>query len=403
MGKLYIDITELVGWKGKITGVPRVMDEISRRFSTEKEIVFVTWRPEGYTEISYPLVQTDELAGDKAISLSMRVASKVHAKSRVIRKIVRTARNLNNKSKTGVMPSISLKRGDILFVLADWHGGDPSFIKYLQDMHELGVSLVQMVYDMLPIVTPQYSGHSTEMLKNYSTKIYPICDLIFSISEHTKKDITKWLTVNKLYVPPIVVVRLGDDFSRIESKKPSSSAIPDTFVLCVGTIEARKNHVLLYYAYKLAFQKNLDLPPLVIVGRVGWLAEDICKIMQLDPEVKDKFIFLHSADDNELAWLYENCQFSVYPSFYEGWGLPIAESIAHKKPVVASNTSSMPEIAGDLIDYFNPASPEECLERIIDLTDDIVREQAIMKISKYKPYSWDNTYRTVNDAIKGLK
>ncbi len=405
MGKLYIDITELTGWTGKLTGVPRVMDEISRRFCAEDQVTFVIWRPEGYVEVSYPLSQTSEVIDTRTESLPMRVAKKMHKKSRIARKAVRVGRAIKTVSKkeAGSTAYVHLRKSDILFVLADWHGSDPSFIEYLVNVQEHGVRLVQVAYDMLPIVTPQYSGHSTEMLKNYSSKVYPVCDLIFSISEHTKKDITSWLLGNKLIVPPISVIRLGDDFSKVEPSKPVSSNIPKKFIMCVGTVEARKNHALLYYAYKLGFQKGIDLLPIVIVGRVGWLAEDICKIMRLDPEVKDKFVFLHDADDNELAWLYENCQFSIYPSFYEGWGLPIAESIAHGKPVVASNTSSMPEIAGDLINYFSPASPDECLKRIIELSDDTVRQEAIVKISKYNPHSWDETYQAVRHAIKGIK
>jgi glycosyltransferase involved in cell wall biosynthesis len=398
MSKLYIDITELVGWRGKITGVPRVMDEVSKRFANQEEIIFVEWRPQGYLEVKYP-IDTAGLEHETKVSSLQRVTKKAYAKSRIFRKAVHATKRMKLPSENTYM---QLRKGDTLFILADWHGGDPSFVKYLEDIHERGVRLVQMVYDMLPIVTPQYSGHSTEMLKNYSVKIYPICDLIFSISEHTKKDITEWLVSNRLNVPQIVVVRLGDDFSRIESRKPVNKDVPKDFILCVGTIEARKNHALLYYAYKLGMQKSISLPPVVIVGRVGWLAEDISKIMQLDPEVNSKFIFMHNVDDNELSWLYENCLFSVYPSFYEGWGLPIAESIAHKKPVVASNTSSMPEIAGDLISYFSPASPEECLQSIIELSDDSVRARALTRISQYKPYSWDETFYTIDKAIKGL-
>lgn len=260
---------------------------------------------------------------------------------------------------------------------------------------------MQMVYDMLPIVTPQYSGHSTAMLKNYSTQVYPLCDLIFSISEHTKEDVAKWLQNNSLLVPNISVVRLGDDFTRKETRKPNVT-LPKNYLLCVGTIEARKNHALLYYVYKLAKQRQIMLPKIVIVGRVGWLAEDIYKVITTDPDTKDDFIIMHGVDDNELSWLYENCLFTVYPSFYEGWGLPIAESIAHGKTVVASNTSSMPEIAGDLITYFTPASSEECLASIQNLLVSKNRQRATDKLKAYRPYSWDQTYDIISTAIKEI-
>ena len=136
------------------------------------------------------------------------------------------------------------------------------------------------------------------------------------------------------------------------------------FLLCVGTIEVRKNHALLYSTYKLADERGIELPPMVIVGRRGWLSEDIYEVMTHDPQTRAKFVFLHDATDEELAWLYRHCEFTVYPSFYEGWGLPIGESLAYGVPCVASRTSSMPEVAGELIPYFSPSSADECLEAI---------------------------------------
>lgn len=395
MSKLYIDITELVGWQGKLTGVPRVMDEISKRF-VNQQVVFVEWKPQGYKQTIYPISHDQQAA---RVSRALNLVKKAHSKSRVIRKLSNSVQSIGPATKEKY---IQLHKGDRLFVLADWHGGDPSLLKYLIDAHNAGVKLAQMVYDLLPVVTPQYSGHSTETVKTYSTMIYPLCDLVFSISENTKKDISTWLEDNKLRVPPIKVIRLGDDFSKAEARKPTEHILPSEYVLCLGTIEARKNHTLLYYAYKLGAERGVNLPPIAIVGRVGWLAADIYEIMRQDPEVKSKFIFMHNIGDEELSWLFEHCLFTVYPSFYEGWGLPIAESIAHGKPVIASNTSSMKEIAGELISYFNPASPEECLERIIELMDSNERAAASTRIKQYQPTSWDDTFVAVNKAIEGL-
>lgn len=404
MRSLYIDITELASWQGKVTGVPRVMDEICRRYKEIDGVQFVTWLPTGYVPFVYPQYPREEHESQEKENLAYRAARRVHSRLAVVRKSVSAIKKLqplvssNSANKHHIAPG----KGDVLFVLADWHGGDPSFVKYLQDAHANGIKIVQMVYDLLPIVTPQYSGHSTDMLKNYSRQVYPICDLMFSISEHTKQDTIEWLKDNDLKVPPIDVIRLGDDFSKAEPQKPTNKNLPESYILCVGTIEARKNHALLYYTYKQSVRKGIDLPPTVIVGRVGWLANDIYKIMQLDPDIKNKFIFMHQVDDNELSWLYENCLFSIYPSFYEGWGLPIAESIAYGKAVAASNTSSMTEIAGDLIKYFSPSSPDECLDRIMELVDERSREIATVQLGKYKPYSWDETFATIDKSIKGL-
>lgn len=400
---LYIDVTELAGWQGKLTGVPRVMDEISKRYSLQTEVTFITWSPAGYSVINYPIASAYMKVQPKHKARAKHLLDKARSKSQLIEKL----HNKGSKIAGQVLKQkqselVQLERNDTLFIMADWHGGDPSFVQYLIDHHKLGVKLVQIVYDMLPIVTPQYSGHSTKMLKNYTIKIYPICDLIFAISENTKKDIVWWLKKNDLAVPPVVVFRLGDDFPTAKVQKPEVD-IEKRFILCVGTIEARKNHTLLYYTYKLAKQRGISLPSLVMVGRVGWLSHDIYEIMKIDPEVNQSFKFLHAISDNELAWLYKNCLFSIYPSFYEGWGLPIAESVAYGTAVVASNTSSMPEVAGELIEYFTPSSPEECLAKMQKLLKPEQLAESRSRIKGYNPTSWDDTFKQVKTFLESIK
>ncbi|MBC7943033.1 glycosyltransferase, partial [Candidatus Saccharibacteria bacterium] len=121
--------------------------------------------------------------------------------------------------------------------------------------------------------------------------------------------------------------------------------------------------------------------------------------MTNDPDTKDLFVFLHDASDEELSWIYDHSLFSVYPSHYEGWGLPVAESIAHGVPCIASNTSSIPEIAGDLIPYFSPTSTDECLQAICGLLDDKTLSNAKQKISAYRPTSWDETFAQIRGII----
>ena len=166
---------------------------------------------------------------------------------------------------------------------------------------------------------------------------------------------------------------------------------------------SRKNHALLYYTYKLAHEQHVELPPIVIVGRRGWLSDDIYEVMTHDPQTKAKFVFLHDASDEELAWLYRHCQFSVYPSFYEGWGLPIGESLAYGVPCVASRASSMPEVAGELIPYFSPASADDCLQVITAMLRPGSIDEAKRTISRYQPTRWDDTFESVRTSLSALR
>jgi len=379
MQKTFIDITELANWEGPLTGVPRVMDELCVRFYEEKEsIVFVKWNTEKAC-----LVETS------------------HKKKNKHKSITRISNILNRKDSSA--QEIDLTKGDVLVVLADWHSNDANFVKYLLEKKTVGISLIQFVYDLLPIVTPQFSGHATEYLTRYVQNIYPICNTLIAISNNTKKDIIDWLKNKGLTRPNIEVIRLGDDFHIVKPNSPKTMVKKEdlkSYILCVGTVEARKNHLLLYYVYKLAQQRNITLPKLVIVGRIGWHAENVYELLTVDPEINSWIIVLNNINDNELSWLYSNALFTVYPSFYEGWGLPIAESINYGKVCISSNTSSMPEIAGNMIRYFSPFSADECLAAILDFMKPELLSEYTSKIKRYKKTSWDETFQSVRDIIR---
>lgn len=415
----FLDVTQLVEWGGKLTGIPRVMNEYSIRFVNEPEVSFTCWdrKKKTYFEVDIRKVlqKFEDTTSDEAPASDKPLASRIKTQLRAVKKISKKvpvvkyplravyrtiqAEKRARQNKTYYKENTNMKNGDQLVVFwGTWD--DKSFIEDLKRKHQNGITLCQIVYDMLPIVTPQYSGHSSDHLLEYGKAIYPICDLIICISEHTKVDLVDWLKSSQLQVPKLEVIRLGDDFNYKKPVRPKTLSEVENFLLCVGTIEARKNHALIYYAYKLAAQRKIELPPVVIVGQKGWRAVEIYELMTTDPDVKEKFIFIHNATDGELAYLYQKCLFTIYPSFYEGWGLPVAESILRGAPCISSNTSSLTEIAGDLIDYFSPASTDECLDSIVTMLDDDYRAQAKKRLHNYKPYSWDSSFKVLRSYIE---
>lgn len=428
--RLIIDITQLVHWPGRLTGIPRVMNELSLRYKDHSEAIFVVWdhdadsffeldinksislRGQGifYKETTYAAPK-NQMSSKKSTRMQVvdglkKASAPLKVKQPVLYKKI--ASRFNKGLRAISSQPVSFESGDVMFVLwGEW--ADNQYRAQIANLHSIGIKLIHIVYDMLPIVTPQFSGHSTDAMNNYYKEIMPLCDLVLVISKYTKKDLTEWLESQELHVPRIETFRLGDDFALSEPQKPSDGVFSGRFpsgeldyVLCVGTLEARKNHTLLYYTYKLAKERGDSLPKLVIVGRRGWRTDDLFDMVNSDPDIKDDFIFISGASDEELSWLYRNCMFSIYPSFYEGWGLPIAESIAYGKPCISSNTSSMPEVAGDLIDYFSPFSTDECLQSIKKLLLKSNLKSAKDKISTYKPTSWKDTYEEVHKAIKEL-
>ena len=97
---------------------------------------------------------------------------------------------------------------------------------------------------------------------------------------------------------------------------------------------------------------------------MGWATRDVLQQIHDDPVVRDRIIVLFDVSDEELSWVYRNCQFTLYPSHYEGWGLPVAESLVYGKYCICTNATSVPEVAGDLVDHHDPLDAMTCMELI---------------------------------------
>jgi glycosyltransferase involved in cell wall biosynthesis len=132
----------------------------------------------------------------------------------------------------------------------------------------------------------------------------------------------------------------------------------------VSTIERRKNHEVLYRAWVRLREAGITPPRLVCVGMRGWGVTDLMHDLQLDPRVQGDIILLDHVDDSELAWLYRHCAFTVFPSLYEGWGLPLVESLAWGKFCLASQAASLPEAGGPWAEYLDPWDLPQWVERL---------------------------------------
>lgn len=436
--RLIYDITQLAHWQGNITGIPRVMQEYAVRFRADQQnAIFVVWVKEirefcevnleetlahrghgiAYLYAGQPTPTFTGINGVETSSASRPASNKLTLK-RVARGGIRRTARVNKRLAAAVERRVRVievrrykrvvfENNDTIFIpWGEWWSRD--FITKLEACHREGVRLVQILHDMSPIVVPQYSnsGNAVETFPVYCRRILPITDLVLSVSENSKNDAVRWLADNELHVPPIKVIRLGDDIKISRPRKPgdepfTKNELTDNFILFVGTIELKKNHMLMYYVYKLALVKGIELPKLVIAGRRGWMTESTFELMTKDPEVSDKFVFLLDRDDKELSWLYNHALFTVLPSFYEGWGIPIAESVARGVPCLCSDTSSMTEVAEGYVEHFTPYSSDDCLRgmlRWLEKPDTL--ELARRRARAYKHFTWDQSYDQVKEHME---
>ena len=423
-----MDVTQLVHWSGRITGIPRVMLELAIRLQKQQpDTVFVSWVKEvgEVCEVNLDAslegkgptyIRQNEVPSAAPVSAN-RPTLMHHAKRAIkagLRRGARVSPSLAAKMESRLIAAhlqnvkrVDMQPGDVMFVpWGEWW--DPNFTACLMRHKKSGVKLVQIIHDVGPTVWPQFFEQVKVTPESYNSQIVPAADLVLAVSNNTKKELTQWLKEQKLHVPKIEVFRLGDELKVAKPLKPQEARFAESklkgndYIMAVGTIEAKKNHMLLYYVYKLAAARGIDLPKLVIVGRRGWLTDQTYALMTLDPEVKDKFVFLHNASDEELSWLYDRCLFTVLASFHEGWGIPIAESLGRGVPCISSNTSSMVEIAEGMVEHFSPASPDECLALIQKMLVPRNLEAARKKVATYKNHTWDASNEQVMKMMKEL-
>jgi glycosyltransferase involved in cell wall biosynthesis len=259
----------------------------------------------------------------------------------------------------GSAPALDAHPDDVLFSpeLNTSYAGEIGRLR-----RALACPLVTMVYDLIPYKFPHWFV-GTEVgpaFRGWATATLCASDLVCAISESTRIDLRAFAEEHAIVPPPVEVIRLGDgdlaDVPVPDLDQVAGVAAGEPFVLLVSTIEARKNHALAYQAWRRLIAKHgpAAVPKLLMVGSPGWMTADLVAQIRTDPVTDRHIVLVHGAADAELAWLYRNCLFALYPSHYEGWGLPVAEALAFGKACVASHTSSMPEVGGDLVDYHDP-------------------------------------------------
>jgi glycosyltransferase involved in cell wall biosynthesis len=167
------------------------------------------------------------------------------------------------------------------------------------------------------------------------------------------------------------------------------------FILAVGDLQPRKNQIGLIRAFEQLMREHPKLPhSLVIVGKDTWFAGRV-RAAARQSAVAERIQFTSWVHDDDLIQLYNACEMSVFPSFYEGFGLPILEAMACGRAVACSNTSAMPEVADSAALLFNPESQEEIVRAMRDLLLDIDLRTRMERLGHARAslFTWDRTAR----------
>lgn len=221
-------------------------------------------------------------------------------------------------------------------------------------------------------------------------------DAVIAVSEHTKKDAISMYGVHENKIK-VIHEGVGASFHRRPADAVAAVrqrySLPDRFILSVGTIEPRKNLTSLLEAYHALKNVGSELG-LVIVGKKGWLYSDFfSRLHQLGLE--DQVIFPGFVPDDDLPPLYSAADLFVFPSLYEGFGLPVLEAMACGTPVVTSNASSLPEVVGDAAVLVDPTDVQALICAMSAVLDnkELRGELRAKGPTQAAKFSWENAAR----------
>jgi len=243
-----------------------------------------------------------------------------------------------------------------------------------------GVKLVVTMHDLIFLRYPEYYKKIDR--KIYDQKFRHACrkaNRIHAISEQTKQDLISYFAVPEEKITVIYQSINPIFYKRVEIERKQELRkkyqLPKKFLLSVGTLEPRKN--LLGLLEGMVHSKTYI--PLVVVGKMTDYHHKVQKFIEADLN-RLQVYFLPRIQDKELAVLYQMAEILVYPSMFEGFGLPVAEAQASGCPVITSNISSLPEAGGDAALYVDPKKPEEIGKALKTLlADQTLRKLLIAK------------------------
>jgi glycosyltransferase involved in cell wall biosynthesis len=261
-----------------------------------------------------------------------------------------------------------VRRGDMIISIgAGW--GIPNHAKHVAEAKQCyGIKFSFLVHDLIPIKYEAYvEPHHTVQYHNWLRDAVALADIVFTNSKYSRTALSQYAADSGWRLPRVEALEFGSELGDGPAAgEQAVTSFPVPYVLFVSTLEVRKNHRLLVRVWQRLLERHGDalVPNLVFAGKVGWLVDGLLADLEASDYLCGKIVLLRGLSDAELQQAYRRCLFTVFPSLCEGWGLPIAESLAHGKFCVASNRTSIPEVGGELVDYFDPSNEDDALAKI---------------------------------------
>ncbi|HEH5540562.1 TPA: glycosyltransferase [Campylobacter coli] len=263
------------------------------------------------------------------------------------------------------------------------------------------IKMIYFCHDIIPIAYPEYTADGRIAFEQHSCIMKLMlwsADLVFTTSQAVKQDVLNYSQEIGVHPPKVVAKEIGaeENFLRTKWSKQDSHK----HFIYVGTFEPRKNHILLFLAWKKLYSILQEkTPTLYIIGRKGWLIDWLDRYFEVEPNVSRFVKRLENIQDSQLEKLMLESYATLNPSYTEGWGMPVAESVSMGIPTVCSDISAYHESSQECAIFLSPLNVDIWVDTILD----ILNNRAAFPDGIYKIPTWKNYFieisRVLNESV----
>jgi glycosyltransferase involved in cell wall biosynthesis len=380
---LLIDVSRLVGrlMRRRLpTGIDRVCLEYVQRFGPVSRAV-VQWR--GWRRIG-SFEDSQRLFG------------------LLVQRDGNFSREVSRLILTGFIPSRAAPDQNQIYLNVG-HAGleNPGLDKWLRHS---GTRAVYMVHDLIPLTHPEYcrpgeaERHAARMLTVLRTGSGVLANSEFTLRELQAFAAERALTPPRSVAAPLAAASLSTDAS---TPRP----LPFPYFVALGTIEPRKNHWMLLHVWRrLAEELGDRAPHLVLIGQRGWECENVVDMLERCRQLRGLVHEFPACTDDELATYLRDAQALLFPSFAEGYGLPLVESLMLGTPAVVSDLPALREAAGEVPEYLDPLDATGWTQAVRDyaLPDHPRRIRQVERLRSFRAPTWESHFSRVDHLLGSL-
>jgi glycosyltransferase involved in cell wall biosynthesis len=298
----------------------------------------------------------------------------------------------------GRKPAVPRHGRPAYLLVSHHHLHQAAAIRAAQD--RLGAAFLCFIHDLIPIEFPEYGspGQDVKHRQRIETAVR-MADAFVVNSAATRDSLLPYLHATGRDVP-LLVAPLG-----VRAIAPGAAPAEDPYFVYVGTIEPRKNHLLLLHIWRhLVERLGAQAPRLVLIGQRGWENEMVVDILDRSVTLRGHVVEHNALPDTQVQALIAGARALLLPSFAEGYGLPLAEALALGVPALCSDLPALREVGGDAPDYLDPIDGLGWMAAILDYIDPHAprRIAQLRRIASWSPPQWSPHLEAVLQLIDAL-